>query len=116
MTAAEYLAGPVDKRNTELIHGEVVVSPKPSDDHRDIGHFVGEVLRRWARHFDLGKVSYDIDMVLDDAKDLVYAPDVLFVAKEHRTRRREGRLYGAADLCVEIASPNDKARPTGQVS
>jgi Uma2 family endonuclease len=108
VTVAEFLAGPPDEVKTELIYGEPVVCPRPSDSHQDLVHNLGELLRRWAAHKNAGKVSYDIDMVLDDIKDVVYCPDLLFTTREHEERRREGRLYGAADLCVEVRSPNDK--------
>jgi Uma2 family endonuclease len=110
MSAEEYLAGPPDEFKAELIYGELVVCPRPTDQHQDLAHDLGELLKRWTRSHDLGKVSFDIDMVLDEMKDLVCAPDVLFVTKENERRRRRGRLYGPADLCVEILSPGDTAR------
>ncbi len=108
MTAEQYLAGPPDEFKAELIYGERIMCPRPTDNHQDLLHDLGEVLKRWTRAHKLGKVSYDIDMVLDEMKDLVYAPDLLFLAKENESRRRRGRIYGQADLCVEILSPGDK--------
>src|SRR5262249_11901034 len=110
MTAEEYLSGPPDEHKAELIYGEYVVCARPTDEHQDLVHDLGEVLKRWTRFHQLGKVSYDIDMVLDGLKDLVYAPDLLFIAKEHEKRRQGGRIIGPADLCVEILSPSDKPR------
>ncbi len=110
MTVEEYLSGPPDKFSGELIYGELVMSPKPSEHHQDIVGDLRDLLKRWVRFHDLGKVAHDIDMVLDEKLDVVYAPDVLFVAKEHNARRRKGRLYGPADLCVEVLSPADRPR------
>jgi Uma2 family endonuclease len=110
MSLEEYLSGPPDEFKSELVYGELVMCPRPTDSHQDLVHDLGELLKRWVRANDLGKVSYDIDMVLDELKDLVYAPDLLFVAKEHESQRREGRLYGPADLCAEVLSPSDKPR------
>lgn len=110
MTVAEYLAGPVDKANAALIHGELVVSPRPAEERQDLAHVLGELLRRWTRHHDLGKMSYDIDLVLDEVEDVVYAPDLLFLTQAHQSRRRQGRIYGPADLCVEFISPHEKPR------
>jgi Uma2 family endonuclease len=108
VTLREYLDGPVDEFKTELIYGERVVCPRPTEEHQDLGHHLGEMLFRWTRAMGLGKVSYDIDMVLDELKDLVYAPDLLFLTKENMQRRRQGRIYGPADLCIEILSESDR--------
>ncbi len=110
MSAAQFLAGPPDDFKAELVYGEYVMCPRPTDEHQDLVHDLGEVLKRWTRHLKLGKVSYDIDMVLDEARDLIYAPDLLFVARENEKRRRQGRVYGPADLCVEVFSPADRPR------
>src|SRR5262249_25464468 len=107
MTTEQYLSGPPDEFKAELSYGEFVVCPPPADLHQDLLHDLGELLKRWARSEQLGKVSFDIDMVLDELKNLVYAPDLLFLLKEHEARRKKGRVYGPADLCVEIFSPSD---------
>jgi Uma2 family endonuclease len=114
MTTEEYLSGPPDEFKHELIYGELVMSPRPTEEHQDLAHHLGEVLRRRTKHLGLGKVSYDIDMVLDAPKNLVYAPDVLFVSREHESRRKHGRVYGPADLCVEVLSPSDRPRISGR--
>src|SRR5262249_35655978 len=86
MTAVEYLSGPPDEVKTELIYGEPVMPPRPSDDHQDLLHNLGDVLRRWSKHQGCGKVSFDVDMVLDLERDLVYAPDVSYLDKAHEGR------------------------------
>ena len=108
LTTAEYLATPTDGPRSELIYGEVVMAARPSDEHQDLVYALGHVLRRWTEHEKLGKLSFEIDMVLDEEKRLVYSPDLLFLTKAHAARRRDGRVYGPADLCVEILSPSDK--------
>ena len=93
---------------TELIYGELVVCPSPTKRHQNLAHDLGEMLNRWTRAAELGLVSYDLDMILDELKDLVYRPDVLFVAKENQQRWQEGRVFGPADLCVEVLSASDR--------
>ena len=108
MSAADYLAQPpVNRPRTELIYGEVVVAASPTHEHQSFVHNLGEVLRRWTRQKKLGSISFDLDMVLDEAKDLVYRPDLQFLAADHAGRRRNGRVFGPADLCVEVLSPSD---------
>lgn len=110
MTTAQFLAGPPEEFKAELVYGDYLMCPRPTDEHQDLVHDLGDILKRWTRHFNLGKISFDIDMVLDESRNLVYGPDLLFVARENGQRRREGRLYGPADLCVEIFSPSDRPR------
>lgn len=114
LTASEYLALPSDDVRTELIYGEIVVAAAPTDEHQDLLHNLGEILRRWVRHDQLGKVSFDIDMVLDEEKGLVYRPDLLYLSTEHDQRRKHGRYYGPADLVIEILSPSDRPSVRGR--
>jgi Uma2 family endonuclease len=110
MSLQKYLAGPPDEFKAELIYGEKIVSPSPTADHQDAILELAQLLKRWTRLHDLGRVSHDLDMVLDELKDLAYRPDILFVAKEHAERWKAGRVFGPADLCVEVLSPSDRPR------
>jgi Uma2 family endonuclease len=113
-TVAEYLTMPADGLRTDLIYGEIVVAAQPSDKHQDWLHCLGEILRRWVRRYRLGKVCFDIDMILDVDNNLVYNPDLLFLARENENRLREGRLHGPADLAIEILSPSDRPSVRGR--
>ncbi len=110
MTAEEYLSGPEDEFKSELIYGELVMSPSARDWHQDLQLVLAYLLRLWVRAFDLGWVWHALDMVLDTAKHLVYRPDVLFLAKKHAKRRSRDRVFGPADLGVEILSPSVRSR------
>ncbi len=110
LSLRQYLAGPPDEFKAELIDGELVVSPSPTDQDQDLQADLGGVLRRWVRALTLGWVWPDLDMVLDEAANLAYRPDLLFLARAHQARRRQGRVFGPADLCVEILSPSDRPR------
>lgn len=109
LSVREFLALPPDEQGrSELVYGAHVVSPSPSEFHNDLAHLLGEILRRWTQHHKLGKVGYDVDMILNEEDDLVYRPDLWFVSESNEKRRQGGRLFGAADLCVEILSASDK--------
>jgi Uma2 family endonuclease len=108
MTTAEYLALPTDDPASELIYGEVVMSPRPAFEHNVLLYCLVDLLMRWSRHFKLGQVSFDVDMVLDVRKALIYAPDLVFLAAANAARLKRGRIYGPADLCVEVLSPSDR--------
>lgn len=108
MTLEEYLSGAPDEFKAELIDGEVVMSPSPADWHQDLQADLGHILRRWVRAQALGWIWHDLDMILDEDRALVYRPDLLFLATEHQHRRKRRRIFGPADLCVEILSPSDR--------
>jgi Uma2 family endonuclease len=108
MTTTEYLALPVDDTRTELIYGEMVMSPTPAFEHQVLIYCLVDLLVRWTRRYKLGKVAFEVDMVLNVRKALVRAPDILFLAVVNEARLRRGRIYGPADLCVEVLSPSDR--------
>jgi Uma2 family endonuclease len=108
MTTEEYLALPTDDERTELVYGEVVMCASPAYEHNFLIYCLVDVLMRWTRHSKLGLVAFDIDMVLDRRKALIYAPDVLFLAQANQARLQRGRIYGPADLAVEVLSPSDR--------
>jgi Uma2 family endonuclease len=110
MTLAQYLADTSDERKIELLDGEPIVSPQPRAWHQRLEYLLEHVLHRWVEAHELGEVWHEIDMILDPRKPLSYVPDIVFLAKEHAERLRDGRLYGPADLCVEIESPGDRPR------
>jgi Uma2 family endonuclease len=107
-TLKEYLAGPPDEFKAELIYGVKVMCPSPTAQHQDATFNITLLLRRWVLAKGLGRVNFDLDMVLDEANDLAYRPDVLYVAKENEARWQQGRVFGPADLCVEILSPSER--------
>jgi Uma2 family endonuclease len=107
ITVEQYLAMPVDDTKSELIDGVLVMSPGASERHNYLIYCIMHVLVQWTRHFKLGNVCFDIDMVLDVDKALVYRPDLIFVAKANNSRRQRGRVFGPGDLCVEVLSRSD---------
>ena len=62
----------------------------------------------------LGDIFYDIDMILDEENDLVYAPDLMFLLMENMDRLKDGRIFGSSDLAVEIVSPSNRTKEQGR--
>lgn len=109
MTVQEYLALPPDEhRRTELVYGDMIIMPRPEADHNDHLNDLGQMLKRWVRYLSLGRICFDIDMILDQVNGLVYAPDLLFLAAERLHLLKKGKLYGPADLAIEILSPSER--------
>lgn len=109
MTTREFLALPEDEHcETELIYGKVIVMPKARPKHNRAIFYLGQVVDRWACHFKLGMTFFDNDMILDEEKALVYAPDLMFLSKENSDRYRNELVFGPVDLCVEILSKSNR--------
>lgn len=116
MSLTEFLSLPEDDTSPvkyELEFGELVEVARPNWEHNEIAHELAHIIRIHVRSKRLGRVSGDILVILDEERDLSYAPDIVFVATEHLDRIREGRVYGAPDLVVEILSPTTAHRDVG---
>ena len=69
---------------------------------------LGQLLKRWVRYLSLGRICFDTDMILDEENGLIYAPDLLFLTNENLHLLKKGKLYGPADLAIEILSPSER--------
>lgn len=116
MTLAEFLALPEDDSSPvkyELEFGELVEMTRPSWEHNELIIALAAQIQQYVRVHRSGRVSSDILVILDEERDLAYAPDIVFVATEHLDRIREGRVYGPPDLVVEVLSPTTAHRDVG---
>jgi Uma2 family endonuclease len=95
-------------RPTEILGGQLVMSPTPSFYHQIIVSRLTDTLRRWVKRRELGiVVSAPLDVVL--APDLVLQPDVIFISKK-RTHIIQQHIHGAPDLAIEVVSPDRRKR------
>jgi Uma2 family endonuclease len=101
MKAVEFLALPEATQPTELIEGEVVVSPAPTPKHQRTNRRTVLLLERLIPN---GEIFYaPIDVYLDE--DNVPQPDIVWVAADSRCIVSEKLLKGPPDLVIEIFSP-----------
>jgi Uma2 family endonuclease len=107
-TVEQYLALSEDDEKSELIDGVLIVSPSLGFWHQDVCGELLFLLKRWVRAHDLGQIWFDLDMVLDEKRGIVYRPDLVYLSKTHLHRLQRERIFGPADLCVEIISSSDK--------
>jgi Uma2 family endonuclease len=99
---------PESTQPMELWNGELIMPPTPDSDHQRSTFDFAIALRNWVDRHKLGEVFIaPFDMVL--APRQVTQPDVLFISNEraHLVRKT---LKGAADLVVEVISPNSHER------
>lgn len=107
MTASEYVAAyPTTNKPMELINGEIIMSPSPTDRHADIVANLMWVLQQHIRLNGLGKVKTEpVDVHLDETT--VLQPDVIFIHQQNTrcVRGPDGYLHGPPDLVIEVLSP-----------
>jgi len=106
ITADEFLQLPESQTLTELIDGEIIVSPAPEPMHQI----------RTARAYDVIKALVPGGIVLFSPIDVylstndVVQPDVLWISPESNCKIEQKFLSGAPDLVVEVLSPSTALR------
>jgi len=84
------------------------MSPSPSFFHQEVVVRFHDLLRAWVRKHNLGKTGIaPLDMILTSRR--VVQPDAFFVSNA-RSSVLQDRLRGAADLVVEVISPESRRR------
>jgi len=109
VTAEELERFPSDDRRYELVEGRLVAMTPVSYLHgRTVMRF-GSMLERHARGRQLGEVLTEVGVVLKRNPDTVFAPDIAFIKRERVPAAiPRGFWKGAADLAVEVLSPDDR--------
>jgi Uma2 family endonuclease len=101
MTATEFFQLPQSAQPTELIDGELLVSPSPVPEHQRVSRRLVILLNSIIPD---GELFYaPVDVYLDEAN--VVQPDILWVAENSRCKIGDKRLEGPPDLIVEVFSP-----------
>jgi Uma2 family endonuclease len=99
---------PESNQPSELWDGELIMSPAPSFFHQEIVACLYKLLDQWVRNRKLGQVCFaPLDMILSSHR--ATQPDVLFISTE-RAHIVQDRIRGAADLVVEVLSPESRRR------
>lgn len=97
-----------DERHFEWVGGEVVCMPSVGSLHQDVAGFLLELLRPFVRERALGRLFYDPFLVRLTRSGR--APDITVLLNEHLSRLRDNYIEGAADLAVEVVSPDGVRR------
>jgi len=102
MTAAEFLALPESNQPTQLIDGEMIVTPSPIPAHQRCVLNSIQILEALIPDGEI--FVSPIDLYLDDSN--VPQPDVLWIAANGKCVVGEKYLSGPPDLIVEVLSPS----------
>lgn len=106
LSAAEYFELPETTQPTELIDGEVLMSPSPVPQHQTLVFRAGKLIDDLKPNGDV--FIAPLDVYLDERS--VPQPDVMWVAEGSRCAIGERRLEGPPDLIVEVFSPGTVRR------
>ena len=97
----------------EWVDGEVIMASPASMKHQDIGSLLESVLRIYVESHDLGKVVRAPFVMRMENLARGREPDLLFIQKERLHLIEDTYLNGAADMVVEIVSPESIGRDRG---
>ncbi len=111
MTADEFLNLGRTFERYELVSGVVIMSPSPTPKHQEIAGEVQFQIRAFLQTHPIGRVMHEVDVAMKDAqgRDVVYRPDVLFIAAE-RWQSAGTRLTVTPDVVVEVVSRDSRPR------
>lgn len=110
MTYEQFLAYGDDTTHAEWVNGEVIVFAATTIVHQEIKAFWSELLRRFTRKRQLGKVLFAPAEMRTRPDGPAREPDIFFVATQHLDRFDGLRLNGPADFIVEIVSESSAHR------
>lgn len=108
LTASDYFAHyPETNTPSELIDGELMMSPAPSSTHQQT------IMRLMLVLIDHTQANGTLEIAPSDVhltNDTVVQPDLFYVAadNEHCQLGEDDRWHGPPDLCVEVISPSSQ--------
>jgi Uma2 family endonuclease len=114
VTFEEYLAQSSDTCICEWVDGEIISMPGASFEHQNLSGFLLTVMRFFVERNDLGIVVTSPFAMKLETQRRGREPDILFVGKDRLHLFKKTYLDGAADLAVEIVSPESVGRDRGE--
>jgi Uma2 family endonuclease len=100
----EALPDRLDDTRYELIDGELLVARQPHWEHQSVSLVLGSALQVWSRQTRLGQPNIAPGVIFSPEDDV--APDIVWISRQRRAAAlRDGKLYAAPELIVEILSP-----------
>jgi len=110
MTWEEFVEWCDEDTWAEWVDGEVTVFVPAAIPHQQIMAFLIFLLRLFAGAHGSGTVLSAPTLMRLPSRPSGREPDLLFVSRDHEDRIRHTWIEGAADLVIEIASPESEER------
>jgi Uma2 family endonuclease len=102
---------PESHGRTEIVDGELIMSPTAGSRHQQICSALGAELYAHVRENRIGVLfSSPAHVIL--AEHTHYEPDLCFVASQRRSIIKESYIEGAPDLIIEVISESNRSHDT----
>ncbi|HLF85790.1 MAG TPA: Uma2 family endonuclease [Nitrospiria bacterium] len=103
-TYEDYLHFPDDRKQYQIVDGEVYMVPAPIPYHQRVSMNIGIMVHSYVSRHGLGEVFYSpCDVLLSNEN--VVQPDIFFISKNQLNIITEKNIAGPPDLVIEILSP-----------
>lgn len=102
---------PESQGRTELVDGELVVSPTPSLRHQMICRRLAAVLTQFVESRGLGYL-FDRPIHVIFSEHVHYEPDLCFIATDRRLDLDSPYFEGPPDLIIEVISESNRSHDT----
>jgi Uma2 family endonuclease len=103
-TYEDYLHFPDDRKQYQIIGGEVYMVPAPVPNHQVISMNIEIIIYNFISKHDLGRIfRAPCDVILSNEN--VVQPDIFFISKNRLSIITEKNITGPPDLVIEILSP-----------
>ncbi len=106
----EFLDWCDEDTHAEWVNGRVVLMSPASDPHQEISSYLESILRPFVQKHQLGRVIRAPFVMRLEAVSAAREPDLMFVSQARLSRMTKTYLDGAADMAVEIVSPESSVR------
>ncbi|MEM7134457.1 MAG: Uma2 family endonuclease [Chloroflexota bacterium] len=110
MSYQEYVDTFDEDVHAEWVHGEAIIFMSAATRHQDLVTFLMKLLGIYIEFFQLGKLYSAPYEMKPFPSSNAREPDILFVKSENKHLLEEQRLAGAADLIIEVVSPESVKR------
>jgi Uma2 family endonuclease len=114
MSFEEFLKFGDEDTWAEWIDGEVIFMYSASSKHQDIVLFLAQVLGLYVRTHNLGDILLAPFAMKLEKERRGREPDLLFVCNERKHLIEPTFLNGAADVVIEVISPESISRDRGE--
>lgn len=102
---------PESAGRTEIVDGELVMSPTPSDRHQRICTRLGSRILEFVELHDLGEFySSPVHVIL--AEEVNYEPDLCFISKDRLQIIQSPVILGPPSLVIEVISESNRTHDT----
>ena len=102
---------PEDAGRTEIVDGDFIVSPTPSDQHQEISTALAAKIYPFVKRHELGKFyGAPVHVVL--AEHTNFEPDLCFLSTRDLRLLQSPVIAGPPDLIIEIISESNRTHDT----